>query len=302
MHPENSSAHEAILHVLHQTPVTTGLVRGRWTLALLLATCNWLRLKSLPGLSQLLHRLHIHWKRGRYHVHSPDENYIEKLRQVRIQLHRVPAEWEQMVFLFADEFTLYRHPSLAQTYEKAGRTQALAELGYKGNYTWRIAAGLNAWTGQVTYQHARVMDVTRLITFYRKLTLAYPGLRIEMAQDNWPVHYHPDLVAAMQPQLFPFGLYAPPNWSRTNRKVDHLQLPIHILSLPTYASWNNPIEKLWRLLKQDILHLHHYADDWPELKQRVFTFLDGFSTGSKDLLRYVGLEDPKQLYHALFPA
>jgi hypothetical protein len=268
---------------------------------MLLEVCNWLRLKTLPGLSQLLDRLKIHWKRARYHVHSPDVNYIEKLRDVRIQLLRVPTEWEQKVLLFEDEFTLYRHPSLAQAYEQTGKFQILAELGYKGNYIWRFAAGLNAWTGQVTYHHARVMDVTRLIIFYRKLASAYPNHRIEMAQDNWSVHFHPDLLAALQPQAFPYGLHAPPNWTRTERKVEHMHLPIHILSLPTYASWTNPIEKLWRLMKQEILHLHRYADDWPDLKQRVFSFLDDFSNGSKDLLRYVGLEDPKRLYQALFP-
>jgi len=32
------------------------------------------------------------------------------------------------VVIFEDEFTLYRHPSLAQAYEKAGKSQILAEL------------------------------------------------------------------------------------------------------------------------------------------------------------------------------
>ena len=51
----------------------------------------------------------------------------------------------------------------------AGPGQPLAELGYQSNYTWRIAAGLNAYTGQVTYFQARVLDVTRMIRFYHAL-------------------------------------------------------------------------------------------------------------------------------------
>jgi transposase len=66
-------------------------------------------------------------------------------------------------------------------------------------------------------------------------------------------------------------------------------LPIQLICLPTYASWLNPIEKLWRWLKQDVLHLHCLSQDWPALKQAVATFLDGFATGSDSLLRYVGL-------------
>jgi hypothetical protein len=69
--------------------------------------------------------------------------------------------------------------------------------------------------------------------------------------------------------------------------VDYL--PIQLLNLPTYASWLNPIEKLWGWLKQDVLHLHCQSDDWPHLKTRVAEFLDQFMAPSPDLLRYVGL-------------
>ena len=59
--------------------------------------------------------------------------------------------------------------------------------------------------------------------------------------------------------------------------------------LPTYAPWLNPIEKLWRWLRQDVLHLHRLADDWKALRQRVRAFLDQFAQGSQRLLEYVGL-------------
>jgi hypothetical protein len=63
-----------------------------------------------------------------------------------------------------------------------------------------------------------------------------------------------------------------------------------------YASWTNPIEKLWRWLKQEVLHLHRLADQWPELQQRVDHLLVQFAHGSKALLRYVGLQDLSKLY------
>jgi transposase len=261
-----------------------------------------LELHTLSGLSQLLHRLKIAWKRARWHVHSPDPDYLEKLRTIWIELRAVHEADLPQVLLFEDEFTLYRHPSLAQAFEQNGKAQPLAELGYKSNYTWRIAAALNAWTGQVTYHQARVLDVTRMILFWKKLHLAYPTSQIQLVLDNWPIHYHPDVVAALQPQTFPFGSHASSHWStQPARPIPTTLFPIRLLFLPTYASWTNPIEKLWRLLRQEVLHLHRYQDDWPALKQRVFAFLDEFALGSKELLRYVGLEDPLRLYHALFP-
>lgn len=267
----------------------------------MLKACAWLRLGSLPGLSRLLARLQIHWKRARQHLHSPDPNYVEKLRQVHIRVHEAQVGDQAGVLFFADEFSLYRQPSLAPAYGPAGHRQPLAELGHKSNYTWRIAAGIHLFTGQVLYEQARYLDVEHLTHFYQKLTQAYPEHEIVVIEDNWPVHYHEDLLAALQPQSFPWGMNRPANWSKPPRQhIQRLNLPVRLLFLPTYAPWTNPIEKLWRLLKQDVLHLHRYEDDWPGLKQRVWEFLNQFAHGSPDLLKYVGLSNPDKLYHALF--
>jgi hypothetical protein len=51
-------------------------------------------------------------------------------------------------------------------------------------------------------------------------------------------------------------------------------------------------EKLWRKLKQELLHLHRLADKLPQLREEVDHFLDQFAFGSLDLLRYVGLLVP----------
>jgi hypothetical protein len=69
--------------------------------------------------------------------------------------------------------------------------------------------------------------------------------------------------------------------------------------LPTYAPWLNPIEKLWRWLRQDVLKMHRLAAYWPELRRRVNTFLDQFADGSADLLRYVGLSGDGKLASAI---
>ncbi len=64
------------------------------------------------------------------------------------------------------------------------------------------------------------------------------------------------------------------------------------MPLPTYASWANPIEKLWRWLRQDLLHLHRLAGDLAGLRAAVERFLERFAHGSLALLRYVGLPLP----------
>jgi hypothetical protein len=72
--------------------------------------------------------------------------------------------------------------------------------------------------------------------------------------------------------------------------------------LPTSAPWLNPIEKLWRWLRQDVLKMHRLAAPWSELRQRVSLFLDQFADGSTELLRYVGLAGEGKLSQAILAA
>jgi len=109
--------------------------------------------------------------------------------------------------------------------------------------------------------------------FYSQLHRAYPQEDlIYVIQDNWNIHTHPDVLTAVAayPRIQPV-------W------------------LPTYAPWLNPIEKLWRGLRQDILKMHRWVEDWSQVKQRVHDFLDQFARGSSVLLRYVGLQGKGKL-------
>lgn len=298
-YPNQEEAREAILHVLHQTPNKHEQTGTRWKLETLLKACKWLCLKSLPGLCQLLKRLRIALKRARAHVHSPDLKYVEKLTSVKMIFLKLDRATQ--VFLFQDEFTFYRQPSLGSAYEAAGKQQPLAELGWRSNLTWRIAAGMNGYTGQVTYLQGSQIGIRQLRQLYQQIVSTYPqAQQIYIAQDNWPVHYHPDLCLALQPQDWQWPPKLPANWPTTaSPKAKPLNLPIQLLPLPTYASWTNPIEKLWRKLQQEVLHLHRFEDDWTSTKQAVMTFLDQFAQGSPDLLRYVGLQDPTRIYRSL---
>lgn len=297
-YPNGEEAREAILHTLHQAPKEFRQSGTRWKLQSLLGACKWLCLKSLAGLWQLLKRLKIRWKRARAHVHSPDPHYIEKLSWVKVNF--LKTDLETKAFLFQDEFTFYRQPSLAWAYETVGKQQPLAELGWRSNLAWRIAATMNGYTGQVTYMQGYHIGIRQLLQLYQQVVLTYPRAKlICIAQDNWPVHYHPDLCVALQPQAWKWPPKLPSNWPvEASPKAKHLNLPIQLLPLPTYASWTNPIEKLWRNLRQEVLHLHRFADDWDTTKQAVTSFLDQFAHGSSDLLRSVGLQDPTKLYRS----
>lgn len=253
--------------------------------------CDWLQITSVAGLSQLLKRLRISYKRARAYLRSPDPHYVDKLSLIELARLRAKYEPERYVFLYLDELTYYRQPSLACAYEATGACQPLARLSYRSNTSFRIVAALNALTGQVSYRQRNKITVQQLAAFYADLRADYPDAEvIYVAQDNWPVHFHADVLARLQVQGWPYPFNRPPNWpDQPSANAVHDDLPIQLLCLPTYASWCNPIEKLWRWLKQDVLHLHRLSDDWQALKQAVESFLNRFENGSSHLCRYVGL-------------
>jgi hypothetical protein len=260
-------------------------------LARLHQVCDWLTLTTAAGLSQLLRRLRIGRKRARSYLHSPDPLYAEKLSLIELARLRAWYDPSRYVLLYLDEMGFERQPTLACDYHAWGQSQPLAQRDYGRNPTRRLLAALNAVTGQVSYRQRSKITTEQLSLFYAELRARYPEAEcIYVVQDNWPVHFHPDVLARLVAQRWPYPFYRPPNWpTQPSAQAVQDELPIQLLCLPTYASWCNPIEKLWRWLRQDILHLHRNAKEWSHLQQRVDSFLDPFQSGSQELLRYVGL-------------
>jgi transposase len=289
---------EAILDVIARAPSQFGVERTRWTLATLLGQFPWLRCHTQAGLCRLLHRIGISYKRGRHHLHSPDPDYEAKLKVVCDCLRLAAQEPEKFILLFVDELSYYRQPTLSRGYAARGHEQPLAELSYRANKPGRVLGAVNALTGRVHYLAQGQITVATLVGFYKAIRRDYPQAKtIWIVLDNWPVHFHPDVLAALEPQLYAWQRHNPSNWSSQPRKTAaRLNLPIQLLALPTYAPWTNPIEQLWRWLKQEVLHLHRYADNLPELKARVAACLDRFRRGSEELLRYIGLRAPHSRY------
>ena len=290
-------AKEAILHTVRRDPGMFDRYKSRWDLGLISQVCDWLAVKNPSGLSQLLKRLKISYKRGRSYVHSSDPNYQQKMDLITQCLLKAWYAPEKYALVYQDEFTIYRQPTVARDYEQMGEFQPLARRSHKSDTEFRGIGALNSITGQVTYQQAYKANVRQLTMFYDAIAADYPQAdTIYMVQDNWPVHYHPDLLIHLQPQDFQFPYNVPPNWpdepspkAKRDAEKRKARLPIRILQLPTYASWANPIEKLWRWVRQTVLHLHRLSDEWQALKQSVLDFIHSFRRGSNELLRYVGL-------------
>lgn len=265
-HRTEEEAAWEVQEVVRRSPRLYGLKRSRWWLDGLRQVVTWLRGLTLAGVFKVLKRLGIHYKRGRRYMHSPDPQYEEKLEVIQNLQELVQEEPQRFVLVYEDELTYYLHPTVAQGYALKGSDEPRARQGFRANRSYRIAASLDIVSGQLFAWQRKHFDRWTLIRYYQALEARYPHAEIIfVVQDNWPVHFHEDILTAL-----------------ANSKVV-------LVPLPTYAPWTNFSEKVWRKLYQEVLHLHEFTDQWDELRQSVEEWLIQFASGSPDLLRYVGL-------------
>ncbi len=259
-------------------PTAAGPAPTRWSLKAVRASFPWLTGMSLRGVWRLLQRCDLHLRSARVQQYSPDPDYVTKEAHLLACLRAAAEAPDRVALVFLDEMGSYRWPDPAATWMQRAPVPAReTDRGGTTQQQWRVIGALNALTGRVDYREHYIVGRQQVIAFYQQLDQAYGTVeRLYVVQDNWSIHRHPDVSAALTtlPRIEPV-------W------------------LPTYAPWLNPIEKLWRWLRQDQLYLHRLAHDWATLRQRVNAFLDQFAAGSHALLQYVGLLGAGKLARAL---
>lgn len=277
---EVEAVREELVEILHAGPgdaarrevavAKSGPAPSRWTLRTMRASVDWLTDYTLSGVWRVLQSCALGLHNSGARLFSPDPDYASKVRRLHRCLRDAARHPDTVVALFLDEFGYQRWPEVAPTWGGEGAVAQRAG----NNQQWRTIGALNALTGQVNYLDGYIVGRQQVSKFYALLDRVYPKKieRMYVVQDNWNIHSHPDVLTALAdyPRIQPV-------W------------------LPTYAPWLNPIEKLWRWLRQDILKMHRWVEDWPQVKQRVRDFLEQFAHGSSALLGYVGLKGKGKL-------
>ena len=195
---------------------------------------------------------------------------------------------------YLDELTYELHPTTGADWSPAGE-QPTARRGTCGQKEGRLLGAMDAGSGRLFYRQKPSVGREKLIDLYREMSETYQGERLWVVQDNTPFHFHTDVLQALKTQIWPrahpaFEYARPSQWpDPTEAALSGGELQVQVVPLPTYASWLNPIERLWRWLKQEVLHLHPFAGDWKKLKRGVRNFLERFAEDSEALLEYTGV-------------
>jgi transposase len=259
------------------TATPDGPPPSRWSLRGIQATFPWWAELTLSGVWRALHHLGLGLRSTEVQQYSPDPDYMMKEAHLLACLREAAATPDAVVALFLDEMGYTRWPAPAADWGPvAPAPRPVADRAGSKQQLWRVIGALNALTGQVDYLDSYIIGREKVSAFYRQLDHVYTDARrVYVIQDNWSIHRHPDVLATLEslPRIEPV-------W------------------LPTYAPWLNPIEKLWRWLKEDVLKQHRLAADWATRRHRVNAFLDQFATSGGHLLRYVGLRGDGKLAQA----
>lgn len=268
MHCDPEIASAEVQNIAYHSPYLFGIETSRWRLVDFKKVVSWLSSVSIPGVGKILKRLQVSYKRGRMFLHSPDKEYDKKLAIIRNAKEECFANPGKVVFLYEDEHTFGRYPTVALTYAGTGIAEKTAEQYAGYNCLRRIAGCLDISTGAFISRQRNHFTADQMGKFYQCVEEHYPDAEvIYIALDNWKVHFEPSILKELE-----------------NRKSR-----IRLLRLPTYAPWTNPVEKVWRLFKQDITHMHPYTYDWATLRKTIDDWFEARREGSQTLLHTVGL-------------
>lgn len=260
-----SEAKQILQEKLGQSPRLQGIARSRWRLQDIRQHIGWLKGITLSGVSKILKRLGFSRQRTTSFTVSPDPAYYRKFKWYKQVVNATEQAPDKIVCLYLDEFSYYLQPKSALHYAPMGQKTPKHYRSYQADTLTRIGAVVNHHTGAVLYQQGDKFGKVALMTLYQQIRQQYPQQLIYVVQDNCPFHKCDDVKRTLH------------------------QLDIVPVFLPTYASWLNPIEKLWHWLRADVLKGHPFAHSLYRLRQQVATFLDRFQKPSPSLLRYIGL-------------
>lgn len=273
--PPSDPDREALVEILHQPPEAAlpdspEPLPPRWSLALARKLCPALStLKTDSGVWRRLQRWEISYKVGRVHIVSPDPAYQDKCEAIDTALQRTRAEPDRRRFLYVDEVTYYRRPERGCNWAASGsggRMQPKVNQAPGSNTKRRIIGALDAFDGRTCTMSRSSLGVRPICAFLRQVRKTYgPDIDLTIVWDNWPPHHAPEVLSTAA------------------------ELNITLLYTPTYAPWTNAIEKLWDLLKEQVLRLHNFSGNWVQLRTRVDRFLSSLHKPNPALLRIVGL-------------
>lgn len=144
---------------------------------------------------------------------------------------------EGAAILFQDESTFMLWSGAAYSWGERGK-KLFASVNMS-NAVKKVFGAIELTTGKLTYQFTDRANSTTFLKYLKYLVSRYKGWKVYLVIDNGPAHKS----AAIKKFL--------------EANNDHIEL----VRLPSYSPKFNPIEKVWKLLKQKDMHNRYFKNE-----------------------------------------
>ncbi|MCM3735190.1 IS630 family transposase [Bacillus cytotoxicus] len=169
-----------------------------------------------------------------------------------------------MVLLYQDETHVRAYQSLHATWSQRGSQRQIPTYGHHASVT--IFGTVNAQTGEVVHQTASSCKQEDFLSFLSYVLKQYEDKFVVMVTDNARIHK-----------------------SKLVQDFLHEQKErLMLVYLPPYSPNLNPIERLWKWLKQQVI-ANRFHPTQASIKESVQDFLSDIAITPQAVLRRLGL-------------
>ena len=218
-----------------QSPTAYGYKVGFWTIAMLLThLVQLLGVQLSPTtLRRRLHEAGFRWRRPRLFP-AQKEDPEKEAKLVRIEQVKAEVKPEDHL-LYEDETTVRLLPLLRAMWMLVGQ-QFRIHVPPNWNRCFHIFGVLEARTGEWVYRFFDQRTHKEFIAFLEHLLTVYPTGRIFIILDNGSIHKAKEVL----------------EWLATHPRIQ-------LVWLPTYSPHLNPVERIWKVMKQAVAANRAYA-------------------------------------------
>jgi transposase len=237
--------------MVRQDPLSFQFLATFWTMAMMvqaLAVKLGVHL-SVSTLRSALRQLGLRWGRPRLAMpRKVDPQKAAKQWQIAQAVIEAGAE---AVILYMDESRVQLLPLVRAMWHWIGQQVRIPTPGT--NETRALFGALNLRTGRWVYRECQRLLAEEFVTFLEQLLLAYPTGPIVLIADNFSSHRAKRVTA----------------WVAAQSRL-------RLLYLPTYCSHLNPVEGIWRQLKNHLAANRLYGS-MDLLSHTVFSFFEAMT-------------------------
>jgi transposase len=220
---------------------------------------------SVAYIAELLKNIGFSFQKAKFEAARSEKNEAERKKWTEETWPKLIEFAEKMDahILFGDEASFPQWGTLNYTWAKKGQQPIVQTSGKRKGY--KVFGLIDYFTGNSYFSAQEERLNSESYETFLKMVLKKTRKHIILIQDGARYHTSKEMKAFFK--------------EKKNR--------LTVVTLPAYSPDFNPIEKLWKNIKQKGTHLHYFPT-FEDLKNKVHEMIDIFKDSKKEVLGLFG--------------